>query len=93
MRDKNVKMEVLTVDLGDDDKKLEALMLVLRELGGTELDSSWGVGGSVVLETLKIKIETGEVSIEADNYQGVSISGPHKIVSEIVELIASFHQV
>ena len=80
-------MEPLTIVLGDDDKKFEALKLVLRELGATKLDSEWGVGGSVELETWKIKIAMDEIKIEAETYQGVSITGPHEIVSKIVDLI------
>ncbi len=80
-------MQIETIVLGDDEKKFEALKLVLKELGAIKVDSSSGVAGSVELETWILKVGIDEITIESDNYEGVSIRGPHQIVSKIVDLI------
>ena len=77
----------MTVVLGaeyDDDLR-EALKSVLKARGAVVVDSSWGVGWSHDLESLTVEIDGQTLTIEAETYIGLTITGDDRLVGEIVE--------
>jgi len=71
-----------------DDDLREVLKDVLRELGATMLKKDWGVAGSQELETVEVSLRGRIVTIEAETYVGLSVSGHEDDVNEIAGLIA-----
>ena len=71
-----------------DDDLREVLKDVLRELGATALRKDWGVAGSQELETVEVSLRGRIVTIEAETYVGLSVSGHEDDVNEIAGLIA-----
>ena len=60
-----------------------ALISILRELGGSSKDSQWLVGGSQELDIVEVDIQGRIVTVEAETYVGLSISGDADIVDEV----------
>ena len=80
-------MEKTNIILGDeyDDKLRDALMLTLKEEGAIPVDKSWAVAGSQEIEFLEVSLDSESVTIEAETYIGLSITGPQNIVERIAE--------
>jgi hypothetical protein len=82
-------MQNRTVRLGDeyDDALREALVAVLRELGGYSESHEWGVGGSQEIENLEVDVRGQRVVVESETYVGLSITGEDSLVSRIEALV------
>lgn len=78
-----------TVILGPehDDTLRSVLVDALRELGATQQDHSWGLAGSQELEKLDILLEGETITIEAETFIGLSISGEPSLVDKIEALV------
>jgi hypothetical protein len=78
-----------TVVLGSeyDEQLRETLMRVLKTLGGTPKDASYGIGGSQELEALEVAFGDDIVVVEAETYVGLSVSGKAELVSRIAALV------
>ena len=61
-----------------------ALLGVLREMGAEEISRNWGVAGSQEVSTLRFTLGGQPLTVEAETYVGLSITGD----SEVVEIIA-----
>ncbi len=72
-----------TIMLGNeyDDALRDALRAVLLELGASWGASTWGVGGSQMVETVEVIIDGGRLLVEAETYMGLSITGEEPLVS------------
>ena len=72
-----VQLERETVVLGEehDDRLREVLGKVLKGLGATQRSSSWGLGGSQVVESLDVILDGELLHVEAETYMGLSITG------------------
>jgi len=77
--------EIAVIVLGDecDDALREALRAVIVKRGAVEIDKSWGVGGSQEIERLVVALSDAVVSIDAETFVGLTISGPKGIVEDI----------
>lgn len=75
-----------TVILGDeyDDDLRGRLMAVLRDRGAGLLDGSWDLAGSQELESCRLRLDGAEVTVEAETYVGLSLTGPPALVDAIV---------
>lgn len=80
-----------TIILGDEhDESLRAALLdVLQELGADPVGADWGVAGSQELATWKVVVDDDVVTIEAETYIGLSISGDAILVSDIAYRVAT----
>ena len=78
-----------TVNLGKEyDAQLrEALRHTLLELGAIVTDKSWGVGGSQEVETLQVSLAGGTLSVDAETYVGLSITGAPDLVDRVAALV------
>ena len=74
-----------TVVLGTEfDESLRRMLAeVMRELGATALDTSWGLAGSQERATAKLEIRGKVVDVESETYVGLSITGDEDVVDEI----------
>lgn len=77
--------EQVSIILGDeyDNTLRENLRTVLIRNGATTNESSWNVGGSQEIESLHIELEGRKITIEAETFVGLSISGPKSIIERI----------
>jgi hypothetical protein len=78
---------IKTVNLGPehDEALQQAVLSVLRDLGA-ELDgSSWGLGGSQEIVTRRGKVNGSDISLEAETYIGLTVTGDEGIVEEIAK--------
>lgn len=75
-----------TVILGDEyDAGLrERLFAVLRGLGADIADGDWALGGSQEVETVRVRLNGAELTVEAETYVGLSLTGPDDDVDRIV---------
>ncbi|MQB42122.1 hypothetical protein [Rhizobium sp. ICMP 5592] len=75
-----------TVILGQEhDQKLrDTLMDVLRQLGASLISRNRAVAGSQEIETVLLQLAGQEITIEAETYVGLSITGDEKTISEIL---------
>lgn len=80
-----------TICIGDEyDQHLrQALIVVLREMGGLVDERTLGVGGSQELETVVVAIGGESVTIEAETYVGLSVRGEETLVEEIAKRVRS----
>jgi len=78
-----------TLLLGDeyDDHLRDVLQHVVIELGGKPLRSSWGLGGSQVIETWEVEIDGAVLLIEAETYMGLSLIGDSALVQRVRDLV------
>jgi len=76
-----------TVILGPEyDQHLRAtVMEIMRQLGASVEARNWSVAGSQEIETVQARLDGKEITIEAEAYIGLSITGDEKIISEISE--------
>lgn len=74
-----------TVILGDeyDDGLRDRLMAVLRDKGAQLLDGSWELAGSQELESCRLRLDGAEMTVEAETYIGLSLTGPPPLVDAI----------
>ena len=84
-----MKNDGITIVLGPewDDALRSSLLDVLRELGATEVSREWGVGGSQEIETLVVKLGDQVLSIEAETYIGLSVTGPRDLVERVQSMM------
>ena len=75
-----------TVNLGSEfDQELRTLLIdVLRELGGTVVHKEWGGAGSQEVEALVVELRGSRITVEAETYLGLTVSGDDPIVDEIL---------
>jgi hypothetical protein len=75
-----------TVILGQEhDQNLrDTLMHVLRQLGASLISRNRAVAGSQEIETVLLQLAGQEITIEAETYVGLSITGDEKTVHEIL---------
>lgn len=80
-----------TVILGSeyDEAVWQALKSVLKDLGGTVQDSSWGVGGSQELTSADVIIGGERITVESETYVGISVSGDSELADQIQAAITS----
>lgn len=73
---------MIEVALGSetDDKLIEELKRVVRELGGKIRKKDWGVGGSQEIITYTISLPQGEIELISETYIGLSLRGDENIV-------------
>ena len=63
------------------------LMNLLRGLGASKVDSSWGVGGSQEIDSLVVEVNGQRVVIESETYIGLSIRGEGKLIQSIADAL------
>jgi hypothetical protein len=76
-----------TVNLGPehDEALQQAVLSVLREIGA-ELDgSSWDIGGSQELVARRGTVNGGAISLEAETYIGLTVTGDEVVVEELAK--------
>ncbi|NTG46202.1 hypothetical protein G6M04_02365 [Agrobacterium rhizogenes] len=78
-----------TVILGQEhDQKLrDTVMDVVRQLGASITSRNWAVAGSQEIETVLLQLARQEITIEAETYAGLSITGDEKTINEISERV------
>ncbi|HEX8049720.1 hypothetical protein [Rhizobium sp.] len=78
-----------TVILGQEhDQNLrDTLMHVLRQLGASIISRNRAVAGSQEIETVLLQLAGQEITIEAETYVGLSITGDEKTINEIWEYV------
>jgi len=76
-----------TVNLGPEyDEALQrAVLSVLREMGASLDESSWGMGGSQELVTRRATLNGSAISLEAETYIGLTVTGDDIVVEEIAK--------
>jgi hypothetical protein len=79
----------IAIRLGDefDDTLRAAVRAALVELGAIQREASWGIGGSQEVETLEVAVGGEHVTIEAETYAGLTISGAEAAVRRVAERI------
>lgn len=81
--------ETAKIILGDeyDDVVRDALRTVLVRSGAVGIDETWGIGGSQEIEVLVIRIGSDLVTIEAETFIGLTVTGPKAVVEDIALLV------
>jgi hypothetical protein len=64
-----------------------AVIHALRQLDATLTDKSWAVGGSQEVETLQVSLAGRTVTVEAETFVGLSITGATDLVDLVVALV------
>lgn len=82
--------QTTTAFIGDDDSATHArLTQVLRSLGAVDVGKPlWGVAGSVAVTIYDVEVAGHILHVDADNYQGIQISGPPDLVDKVVQAMA-----
>ena len=75
----------VTVILGPEyDQHLRAtVMEVMRQLGASIESRNWSVAGSQEIETVQAQLAGNAITIEAETYIGLSITGEENMINEI----------
>jgi hypothetical protein len=83
--------QTATAFIGDDDTATHArLAQVLRDLGAVDAgEHVWGVAGSVAVTIYDVQVAGRVLHVDADNYQGIEISGPPDLVDKIAQAMAT----
>jgi hypothetical protein len=78
-----------TIVLGHeyDDKLRLTLVQLLRELGATGLEETWGLAGSQEISSAKAQLGGKPLLIEAETYIGLSITGDPNLVRQIAATV------
>ena len=78
-----------TIILGDehDDILRGTLRAVLISAGAVDIEHFWGVGGSQELEVVEVEFENERVTIEAETFVGLTLSGPKSVVENLAERV------
>lgn len=77
--------EQVSIILGDeyDDELRDALRAVLIENGAVDIDRAWGVGGSQEIEILQVMLGTNQITVEAETFIGLTVSGPKLVIDRV----------
>ncbi len=70
-----------------DDGLRQAVMDCLSDLGATIDGRQWGLGGSQILETLKLSLGRDVIVVEAETYVGLSVSGSARLVDRVAAIV------
>ena len=78
-----------TIRLGDEyDQRLRrALAEALQDMRGLPGEKSFGVGGSQEVDRMEVAIAGRRVTIEAETYMGLSVTGEEAIVEELARRV------
>ena len=78
-----------TVNLGPEYDLVvtNALLHVLREMGAQEISRNWGVGGSQEVNTLQFELDGCQLTVEAETYVGLSLSGESQTIQAIAKRV------
>lgn len=71
--------------LGDeyDEALRHALMTELTTLGAVIEAQQWGLGGSQIIQTTKLRLGKESIVVECETYVGLSLSGPARVVDRV----------
>ncbi|NWB32066.1 hypothetical protein [Pseudomonas gingeri] len=83
---------VVRINLGDefDESLRAALRTVLAALGATNVDYSWGVGGSQELEVMTVCLNGHVLMVESETYIGLTVEGPEMVVRGLAEKVKQY---
>ncbi len=75
--------------LGDeyDEALRHAVMAELAALGATVEAHQWGLGGSQIIQTTKLRLGKDSLVVESETYVGLSISGPARVVERVASAL------
>ena len=78
-----------TLVLGKEyDRRIwSALREVFQRLGAVEGKESWGLAGSQEIQSFSATIEGRTVSVEAETYIGISVTGPKELIEAIARMV------
>lgn len=79
-----------TLVLGDEyDQQLRAaLVQVLLQLGAVLENRNWVVAGSQEVETFLWQLAGQDITVEAETYMGLSISGDENTINDIAQRVS-----
>lgn len=79
-----------TVILGDeyDDALRARVFVILRRLGAEIADGDWALGGSQEVETVRVRLDGADLTVEAETYVGLSLTGPADAVDRVTAALA-----
>jgi len=79
----------VTVILGDEHyaNLKDALRAALIEIGARLLEQSWGVGGSQEIESFEVSIDNVLLTVEAETFRGLTLTGARPLVERIAEVV------
>lgn len=69
----------------DDDDLFDRLLVVVKDMGGSIVDTEWVLGGSQELTRYSITLPSGNLEAMAETYIGLTLCGH----SDLVRLLAS----
>jgi len=78
-----MKNEQWLVGAEHDEKLFDALGASLRALGYSLSSKSWGVGGSQEISNWVVNGPKGKLTVEAETYIGLSVTGDTNLVNEV----------
>lgn len=86
----SLRAMIVTRVLGPEiDPELRAALLgALRGMGAEEVARNWGVAGSQEIETVEFMLDGRPLTVEAETFVGLSVTGEAGAVEEIVARIA-----
>ncbi|MCI0564948.1 MAG: hypothetical protein MN733_41305 [Nitrososphaera sp.] len=67
----------------------QSLRSVLKDLGGVVEDENWGVGGSQELTSADVIVGGQHITVEAETYIGISVSGESELIDQIQAAVVS----
>jgi hypothetical protein len=75
--------------LGDeyDEALRHALMAALASLGANIEAHQWGLGGSQIIQTTKVRLGKDWLVVESETYVGLSLSGEARVVDRVAALL------
>lgn len=78
-----------TVVLGDEyDEALRTrVFAVLRRLGAETVGGDWALGGSQELESVRVSLDGASLTVEAETYIGLSLTGPADAVDRVAAAV------
>lgn len=90
MKQTDPRVRVETRVLGPEfDQGLRAALIdALRDLGATDADHFWGVGGSQELETLHCRVDLQSITVQAETFVGIAVTGPVYLLERIAAAVA-----
>ncbi|HRJ61790.1 MAG TPA: hypothetical protein PKZ97_10590 [Azospirillaceae bacterium] len=79
-----------TVILGDeyDDALRARVFVILRRLGAETAGGDWALGGSQEVETVRVRLGGADLTVEAETYVGLSLTGPDDAVDRVTAALA-----
>lgn len=80
-----------TVVLGDeyDDALRTRVFAALRRLGAEIAGDDWALGGSQEVETVRVRLDGADLTVEAETYIGLSLTGPADAVDRVTAALAA----